>query len=66
MLQDVDLIRYYAEQWERYAAGASYLNHLFMFLNRHWIKRERDEGRKRVYPVYTVKFYAPFVDLCLI
>jgi len=34
--------------------GANYINRLFTYLNRHWVKRERDEGRKGVYPVYTV------------
>ncbi|KAG5220800.1 Cullin-domain-containing protein [Salix suchowensis] len=34
--------------------GANYINRLFTYLNRHWVKRERDEGRKGVYPVYTL------------
>ena len=64
-LQDADLVRYYAEHWERYSAGASYLNHVFVYLNRYWVRRERAIG-KTIYPVYTVRFYALFVDLCLI
>ena len=66
MLHDIDLVRYYVEQWGRYTTGASCLNRLFMFLNRYWIRRERDEGKKTVYPIYTVKLYGPFVDLSLI
>ncbi|TFK61142.1 hypothetical protein BDN72DRAFT_936942, partial [Pluteus cervinus] len=54
-LQDVDLLRNYAVEWDRYTTGANYLNRLFTYLNRHWVKRERDEGKKIVYQVYTVR-----------
>ena len=54
-LQDEALLRYYAQEWDRYTTGANYINRLFTYLNRHWVKRERDEGRKGVYPVYTVR-----------
>lgn len=53
-LQDEDLLRYYGAEWDRYTTGANYINRLFTYLNRHWVKRERDEGRKNVYPVYTL------------
>ena len=48
-------MHYYAQEWDRYTTGANYINRLFTYLNRHWVKRERDEGRKGVYPVYTVR-----------
>ncbi|VDB91866.1 unnamed protein product [Peniophora sp. CBMAI 1063] len=53
-LQNEPLLRYYAQEWDRYTTGANYINRLFTYLNRHWVKRERDEGRKGVYPVYTL------------
>lgn len=53
-LQGVDLLRYYAAEWDRYTTGANYLNRLFTYLNRYWVKRERDEGKKGVYQVYTL------------
>ncbi|KAF9263079.1 Cullin repeat-containing protein [Marasmius fiardii PR-910] len=53
-LQEEALLRYYVAEWERYTAGADYVNRTFTFLNRHWVKRERDEGRKNVYPTYTL------------
>ena len=55
-LEDEALLRYYSTEWLRYTTGANYINRLFTYLNRHWVKRERDEGRKAVYPVYTVRF----------
>lgn len=53
-MQEEALLRYYAAEWHRYTTGANYINRLFTYLNRHWVKRERDEGRKTVYPIYTV------------
>ncbi|KAJ6464451.1 ubiquitin-protein ligase [Mycena sanguinolenta] len=53
-LQDEALLRYYAAEWDRYTTGANYLNRLFTYLNRYWVKRERDEGKKNVYQVYTL------------
>ncbi|KAI0036500.1 Cullin-domain-containing protein [Vararia minispora EC-137] len=53
-LQHEPLLRYYASEWDRYTTGANYINRLFTYLNRHWVKRERDEGRKGIYPVYTL------------
>ncbi|GAA6043698.1 hypothetical protein JCM8097_007485 [Rhodosporidiobolus ruineniae] len=51
-LSDEPLLRYYTKEWDRYTTGASYVNRLFTYLNRHWVKREKDEGRKNVYVVY--------------
>ncbi|KAH8796887.1 Cullin [Flagelloscypha sp. PMI_526] len=53
-LQDEELLRFYTAQWDRYTTGANYLNRLFTYLNRYWVKRERDEGKKQVYQVYTL------------
>jgi cullin 1 len=48
-------LSYYAAEWDKYTTGANYVNSLFAYLNRHWLKRERDEGRMGVYPIYTVR-----------
>ncbi|KAJ7033020.1 Cullin, partial [Mycena alexandri] len=53
-LRDEPLLRYYVAEWDRYTTGANYLNRLFTYLNRYWVKRERDEGKKAVYQVYTL------------
>ncbi|KAL0570892.1 ubiquitin ligase (cullin) of SCF [Marasmius crinis-equi] len=49
-LDNEDLLRYYATEWDRYTTGANYLNRPFTYLNRYWVKRERDEGKKEVLP----------------
>ena len=45
---------FYIREWTRYTTAAKYVNHLFSYLNRHWVKREIDEGKKHVYDVYTL------------
>ncbi|WVR06630.1 hypothetical protein IAU60_003662 [Kwoniella sp. DSM 27419] len=57
-LSDLELLKYYAQQWDRYTTGARYVNKLFNYLNKHWVKREKDEGRKEVYTVYTLALVA--------
>lgn len=52
---DHDLLVFYASEWDRFTTGANYINRLFAYLNRHWVKREKDEGRKNVYQVYIVR-----------
>ncbi|GAA5839676.1 hypothetical protein JCM3766R1_000940 [Sporobolomyces carnicolor] len=51
-LSDEALLRYYVREWDRYTNGATYVHRLFTYLNRHWVKREKDEGRKNVYVIY--------------
>lgn len=47
-------MKYYSKQWNRFTQAAEYLNRIFKYLNRHWVKRETDEGRKHVHEVYTL------------
>ncbi|KAL2052069.1 hypothetical protein ABVK25_007761 [Lepraria finkii] len=51
---DEALLSYYIREWDRYTTAAKYTNHLFRYLNRHWVRREMDEGKKDVYDVYTL------------
>lgn len=53
-LSDEALLRYYASEWTRYTQGANFVHRLFTYLNRHWVKREKEEGKWNVYTVYTV------------
>lgn len=48
------LLSFYIQEWNRYTTAANYINHLFRYLNRHWVKREIDEGKKDIYDVYTL------------
>jgi cullin 1 len=51
---DEALLSFYIREWDRYTTAAKYINHLFRYLNRHWVKREMDEGKKNIYDVYTL------------
>jgi cullin 1 len=51
---DEALLTFYIREWDRYTTAAKYINHLFRYLNRHWVKRELDEGKKNIYDVYTL------------
>jgi cullin 1 len=51
---DEALLRFYIKEWKRYTTAATYNNHLFRYLNRHWVKREMDEGKKNIYDIYTL------------
>ena len=54
-LVDEALLTYYIREWDRYTTAANYINHLFRYLNRHWVRREIDEGKKDIYDVYTLQ-----------
>jgi len=51
---DEALLAFYIREWNRYTVAAKYIHHLFRYLNRHWVKREMDEGKKNIYDVYTL------------
>ena len=66
VLEDVDLLRYYASEWDRYTRGANYVNRLFTFLNRNWVLYERREGNNRILQVYSVRYCLLFITFHLI
>ncbi|KAF9952455.1 hypothetical protein BGZ70_000594 [Mortierella alpina] len=51
---DVSLLEHYTKQWVKFTGASAYVHHLFTYLNRHWVKREIDEGRKTVHDVGTL------------
>ncbi|EGG15794.1 cullin A [Cavenderia fasciculata] len=53
---DESLLGYYFTEWERYTSSMRYINHILNYLNRYWIKREIDDGKKEVYEVYVLSF----------
>ncbi|VEL27165.1 unnamed protein product, partial [Protopolystoma xenopodis] len=49
-----EMLSYFEKAWSDFRFAASVLNGACAYLNRNWVKRECEEGRKNVYVVYAL------------
>ncbi|KAJ3359163.1 hypothetical protein GGF32_009611 [Allomyces javanicus] len=53
-LIDIDLLAFYMREWNKFSQTAKFLDHLFSYINRHWVKRAVDDHRSGVYRIHTM------------
>lgn len=47
-------LNFYVDKWVKFINGARYMNNVFDYMNRHWVKKKRLDGRRDIFDVNTL------------
>ncbi|KAK0234961.1 Cullin-domain-containing protein [Armillaria nabsnona] len=50
-LQGDEQLQYYNTEWTRYWIGTRLISRVFTYLDKNWVKRQRDEGNRNIFKV---------------
>ncbi|SCU92607.1 LAMI_0E11232g1_1 [Lachancea mirantina] len=51
---DESFLSFYVRRWKRFTVGATFLNHAFDYMNRYWVQKERSDGKRHIFDIYTL------------
>jgi cullin 1 len=54
---DEDVLRLYEKNWSQYKSMCAQLNGSCSYVNRHWVRREFDSGRRDVCEIDPVRYF---------
>ncbi|CAI4229085.1 unnamed protein product [Auanema sp. JU1783] len=49
-----DLLRFYTHEWSEFRFSSKVVDGIFSYINRHWIKREVEEGNRSIFRCFTL------------
>lgn len=52
--RDDDLLRFFADMWQRYTFSSRVSNNMWTYLNRHWVPRAKEEDKGDGYPIHEI------------
>lgn len=52
--RDDGVLQFYSDIWKYFTFSSQVIHNLFLYLNRHWVRREMEDGNKKIFEIYSV------------